>query len=261
MVASAVCIAITLFWVQNDSRNLIAAKIAQFSNDAIEQRNYSKAIDEIELAIDLIPYAPIFHLAKSNIFEQQNLDLSLQMAQLENEISLAGQGASQEVESTDVIGQARARAEQIHTRQIELLRNAYEEVKLALKWNALDHRAWSRAAEYSRELGASDPSLAPEAIEVNRTLVALLPSYWQTQDALAWAYVRVGQPDLAMAPLERALEITGGSTNDYLAYYIRGFALRDMGRTDEAIEALQKSIDLLPTPGAEMLLSQLHQRE
>ena len=256
-VALVASITIAAFWFQNDPPNLIAARIAQFSANALEERDYSLAVREIDLAIDLVPHSPVFHLRKGGILERESLTLSSQVARLESDTAQRLQETTDSAERDAIATQAQAQIDQWRRRQIDLFRIAYDEAKLALEWNAMDHRALSRAGEYSRELGAVDPTVRAEAILVNRTLVELLPAYWQTQDALAWAYVRTGQPELALAPLDRALEITGGSTNGYLAYYIRGVALNDLGRTQEAIEALEQSMQLTPTPVAELLLVQL----
>jgi tetratricopeptide (TPR) repeat protein/O-antigen ligase len=256
-VALVASITIAAFWFQNDPPNLIAAKIAQFSANALEERDYSLAVGEIDLAIDLVPYSPVFHLHKGGILEQERLTLSSQVALLESDTAQRLQEITDPVKREAIATQAQAQIDQWNRRQVDLFRIAYDEAKLALEWNAMDHRALSQAGQYSRELGAVDPTVRAEAIMINRTLVELLPAYWQAQDALAWAYVLTGQPELALAPLDRALKINSGSTNGSLAYYIRGVALNDLGRTQEAIEALEQSMELTPTLVADLLLRQL----
>ena len=144
--------------------------------------------------------------------------------------------------------------------RLSLMQQAYDEMQAVLDRNPLDHRAWSRSADYLRELSiaAGDVSSA-DAIRDAEILVRLMPGFWQAQAALASSYVRLGGYEEGLQAVARAKELsaTSGRPDIHLVYYVEAQALQALGRIDEAIQAAETSIRLRRNPLAQRLLEQL----
>jgi O-antigen ligase len=130
----------------------------------------------------------------------------------------------------------------VRTRQLE---QAYLQAQAVLERNPLDQRAWSRAGEFRRELAVSDRGSASIALYDSQVLVALLPGFWQAYTSLAWAYLRLEDPENSLEQLVLAKELAVASSNRpelWLLYYVEALALDALGRSDEAIAAARQSI-------------------
>ena len=66
----------------------------------------------------------------------------------------------------------------------------------------------SRAGMFKREIAvfASDVSSA-QGVRDSEILAQLMPGFWQTQAALAWAYVRLGAYEAGLEAVARATEL------------------------------------------------------
>lgn len=142
----------------------------------------------------------------------------------------------------------------------EAIQSAYEEVRAVLDRNPLDHRAWSRAGEFLRELAIVTGDLSPEeAIRDSEILVQLMPGFWQAQAALANSYVRLGRYEDGLEAVARAKELsaTAFRADIHLVYYVEAVALQALGRIPEAIRAAELSIARRPSTAAQRLLDRL----
>ena len=75
---------------------------------------------------------------------------------------------------------------------------------------------------------------------------------------LGWTYVVAGAPELALGPLDEALELMGDdSTDSYLVLYMRAVAYRDLGRHPEAIAAARASVAARANSPASRILRDL----
>lgn len=142
--------------------------------------------------------------------------------------------------------------------RIDYFRKAYALAMDALERNPMDHRGWSRAGEYARELAVLTPAYAAQSVYDNTVLVNLMPGFWQARTALAWAFLRVQNYEAALDTVEDAkginiLETRGAN----LAYYIQASASESLGRTDEARAAAHCSLAYLPTNQALDILGRL----
>ena len=102
------------------------------------------------------------------------------------------------------------------------------------------------------------PGQAADAIYRNQVLVNLMPGFWQARTALAWSLVQLDQFEASLRVVQEAKDIRVlDSTGAYLAYYIQGAALRELGQADEARAAAHCSIAYNPTNQAIDLLRML----
>lgn len=216
-------VAATLWW-QATARPVLASRDAAVANAAFARGDLNEGFATLGAALGWQPASALFHVRRGDALAQVS------------------------------------RRQATPEAQLTMMREAEREGQLGLAWNAMDQRIWSRIGEYSREAAflASDPASVQHALHVNRLLTELLPGYWQALGALAWAEVRLGQPSEALATTEESLAITrDGLPEESLAYFIRGVALRELGRLDEAVAALQLSIDAQPTGPAITTLQEI----
>jgi len=96
-----------------------------------------------------------------------------------------------------------------------------------------------------------------EAIPVYMDAATLAPEQSLILTGLGMAYLQVGELTAAHLNLRRAILNDGGYYRSRFGY---GFVLDRMGRSDEAIVQLQRSIELLPTVKAVFLLARCHAR-
>ena len=141
-----------------------------------------------------------------------------------------------------------------------LVEQAYEEMQAVLQRNPLDHRAWSRAGEYLRELSADSDAVSPaDGVRDSQILVQLMPGFWQPQMALAWSYVRLGAYEEGLRAVARAkaLAATTGRDDAQLVHYVEAVALENLGRIDEAVVAAELATRPRSYPPADQLLARL----
>ena len=188
------------FWVPAVFANVNSAIVAAGAKTAAEAGQLQQALDLYGVARDLAPSAPIYHL------------------RLGQTLFAAGTRQADREE------------------KIKLYEEAYGEVRLVLARNPLDHRAWSRAGEYRRELGLLNDEPADEAVHDTAVLAALMPGFWQSQSALAWSYVRLGRFEEGLAVVQVAKELSvsaNASSGVHLLYYVEAAALNGLGRIEE----------------------------
>jgi O-antigen ligase len=144
--------------------------------------------------------------------------------------------------------------------KLSLFSQAYRWALSVLERNPLDHRAWSRAAEFHRELGALRDEPAITSARETLVLSRLLPGFWQAHTGLAWSYARRGEFEAALPPVEVARELIGSQPdNTELAfyYYTRAITMQGLGRDEEAITAAQHAFRLQPVSFVLDLLHEL----
>ena len=102
----------------------------------------------------------------------------------------------------------------------------------------------------------------PEAIRLYNESLSMLPNSWAIRDQLAETYIRAGQPDAALQPLQDSLRITEGSFGSAKAYYLLGVANRDLGELETAATALESALAVQSTavwaPEALKMLTELY---
>jgi tetratricopeptide (TPR) repeat protein len=82
-----------------------------------------------------------------------------------------------------------------------------------------------------------------DAIRLHQETVALIPTSWPVRGRLGEVYVRVGQPELAIEPLEESLAVTKDSKYSAPALFYLGRAYRDLGKLEQAVQSLERSLE------------------
>ena len=143
----------------------------------------------------------------------------------------------------------------------QAIQDAYAEVKAVLDRNPLDHRAWSRAGEFLRELAVVTGDVPlKEAVRASEIFLQLMPGFWQAHAALAWSYVRLGAYEEGLRVADEALALSANSTalaDTHLVLYTSALAYEGLGRVDDAIDAAKRSVSQKPNPSAQQLLDRL----
>ena len=193
---------------------------------AFKDGEFESSIRRLDKAIDLAPDVMAYRLNKA--------------------IALTAQGA--EMEELE--------------ERVPFIAEARRQVFQAIERNPMAHRPWVQAADYTRELAYIDAVNGPVAIRTHEIVAALLPGYWKTHNAVAGGYLRFGDPEDALEPLDRSVAITGTGTESAQALFLLGSALEQIGRSEDAIISLVASLQLAPNSGdareAYRLLSNLY---
>ncbi len=126
------------------------------------------------------------------------------------------------------------------------IENARQMAKQAI---AIDHRnakAWALMGSVHRSSHQWEACL-----NCNHRALLIQPDYPEVQLAIADAYRQLGRPQRSIATLDRMIDLhpTENSTADSML--IRGLALADMGRNEEAIAVLSKASEKLPVDHAD----------
>ena len=72
-----------------------------------------------------------------------------------------------------------------------------------------------------------------------------------------WSYLRVGEDEKALETLAVAKQLSVSAGRSHLIAYVEAVALRNLGRTEEAIEAATRSMTLGRNTAAQQLLKDL----
>ena len=83
-----------------------------------------------------------------------------------------------------------------------------------------------------------------EAIRYYVELTQMIPSSWPLYNSLGTAYLRLGQPEKALESLQKSLTFTGRSTETSQALYLQGLAYQRSEDLPNAIDALERSLEL-----------------
>ena len=83
-----------------------------------------------------------------------------------------------------------------------------------------------------------------EAIRYYVELTKMIPSSWPLYNSLGTAYLRLGQPEKALEPLQKSLTFSGSSTQASQALYLQGLAYQRLGDSPKAIDSFERSLGL-----------------
>lgn len=220
-VLGVVTIGLTVFWTLADVPQVLAANRATDAEDALKQGDLATAVTIFQEAIDFAPYAPLYHIRRS-----------------------------------EALGQLAARAPDAG-RRATIMDSAVQEAQKAVAWNPFDQRAWSRAAEYAREAAIARQAGKDAAIHQAQVLAALMPGFWQAHAVLGWSYTQLREPDKGLQELDLALRYVGDGPSGFFVEFFRAVTLEALGRRGEAMAAAQRSLELRRTNEALTLLARL----
>ena len=220
--ASMLCVLLAVAWWSATLSPVVAARLSGEAIGAFEQGRVQRGISDLERAIDWQPRQALLHIQLSD--------------------ALRGLAAAQEEAP----------------RAAEGLRRAQDAIEEARAWNSADYRVWTRLSGMSRAAAELSGEGAGQALHYAKIVTVLLPGFTQPFIDLAWTYMQAGQPDAALAQSDAALDLAGsGATDAANAWFVRGLALAELDRQEEAAAALRKSIELRPTQQAQDALDAL----
>ena len=143
-----------------------------------------------------------------------------------------------------------------------LIERALLEVSKIIDRQPMDNRTWSRIADMEKALAKIDPTKRDNAFHSSSLLTELLPGFWQPHAALAWTYAELGEYQKALNEVEIAAKLSldanaSASSQAPFIPFVEAFSLEGLGRTTEAIDAVNRSLEMRRTEPAEVLLSKL----
>jgi len=227
--ALAVIFVVAFLWWQATARPVIASFEARNADEAFAAGQLIEAFAHIDRAQKWHPAATLFYVRKANAAS-----------------SLARHQPTPEA-------------------TLQQMLEADHEAREALEGNPLDQRVWLLRAGLSLDIallqGGTDVAAASvdEALHVNELITNLLPGYWQAFALLALANVRLGLPEEGLTLAKESIAIAGETANASQPYFIKGSALRDLERFDEAVAAFETSITLAPNEPAIGALRELQE--
>ena len=218
----------TLTWFKSIN-NVRAAVSADNAAAQFRTGNLSSSLQAIDRAIDLAPNVSSYYSERNSIY-----------ATLRSDLKYAG--------VIDCSGVPGATETQRHE-------NCLSEKLLSGSRAWLDNRQVSLQSRFSTARSAlgiglrtDDAGLVVEALRLYRESAEMVPSSWRGWNQLAEAHILAGQTDMALAALDRALEITVGTERQYRSLRIQAEAHRSAGDTQKALDKLQEAIDLHHRP-------------
>jgi adenylate cyclase len=118
--------------------------------------------------------------------------------------------------------------------------------------NAYANLAFVNTLEVVFGVSKSPKDSLDRAEELATKAIALDNSNWYAHGALSFTYVFKKQPDKALSAAERAVSF---NPNSQFSWYVRGMALNNLERYEEAILDFKKSLRLSPVPLSHTLFS------
>jgi tetratricopeptide (TPR) repeat protein len=94
-----------------------------------------------------------------------------------------------------------------------------------------------------------------DAIRLQQEAIAMVPTSWPMRLRLGEVYIKAGQTELALKPLEESLAITQDSGLSDTALFYLGMAYHRLGKTEQAVQALERSLEPKPGPGGGLNVS------
>ncbi len=224
--ASVLCVLLVIVWWSATLSPLMAARASGQAIEAFEQGRVQQGISELERAIDWHPRQALLHLQLSDALRG--------LADAQGEPAQVAEG----------------------------LRRAQDAIEGAREWNPADHRVWSRLSDMARAVAELTGEGTEQALRYAKIMTVLLPGFAQPSITLSAAYLQAEQFDAALAQSDAALTLAGGETAYAAqAWYLRGLALAELDRRDEAAAALRQSIELQPTQHAQDALTALEAQD
>ncbi|MCH7744592.1 MAG: O-antigen ligase family protein [Chloroflexi bacterium] len=195
-------------------KNVNYVRAATLGADGIaefQQRDLLSGLELMDRAIDLAPDVGFYYITRAEMMEAFVL-----------------QNASDETEKV--------------SEQYALLRRA-------LDANPLSHEVRLALAAYALKLAemGKDEILGAEALKLFNELALMLPGHEEVYNDWAIAYLKLGQPEQALAVLDAYASFVEGRAEPSLdTLYLRSVAYEDMGQIEDALVALREFLTERP---------------
>ena len=227
-----------------------AAQIAASSRDRFQEENFQESHRLMSKAIDKAPDVPIYYHNLSGIYDSyrqfaiSNPDRNLQSC--EQFFSL----------------EPRADRPQSDRPYAGCAEEAYLSNLMGFRKNSTSPQAKLVLANSTLQLALLDREAYKgkdeEVIRYYDELTKMIPASWPLHNALGTAFLRLGRPSEALAPLENSLVMTKGAPESAQAYYLKGLAHRSLEETQKAIDSFERSLAVSSNnPNADEIRRQL----
>ncbi|MBM3941997.1 MAG: hypothetical protein FJ316_03555 [SAR202 cluster bacterium] len=132
--------------------------------------------------------------------------------------------------------------------RICLARQAYLANREGVARRPLHFRAHLALADSAAALAALDldSKLVHEAAQEHQKAASMAPYLWTSWVKLGALHIQFGQPQQALAALDRALAITGNTTYAAGVLVFRGLAYQDIGQPAQALADFDRAIGINP---------------
>lgn len=176
--------------------------------------NLESSLEEIDKAIALAPGAAFHHNNRATIF----------LSYLLNPETTIEPGCYNQVE-------------------LQYL-NCIATQSLESNLNSVYAQPFNFRARISAGNSAFNANLLDSAVDFYSAASAMVPNSWASRNDLAESLIDTGAFENSLAELDHSLRITQDSLHSTRALYLRGKALMELGRFDDAIDSFKKTISL-----------------
>ena len=131
----------------------------------------------------------------------------------------------------------------------EIVSEQYTLLRRAFDANPLSHEVRLALAAYALKLAEMEgnENLGPVAVGMYSELAVMLPGHEKEHNDWAIAYLKLGQPEQALAVLDAYASFVEGHAEPLLdTLYLRSVAYEDMGNIEETLVALRKFLTERP---------------
>ena len=120
----------------------------------------------------------------------------------------------------------------------------YRQSQQWVEMRPFNFRSRLALADSARDLGllTQDDALNDMSTRLYHEVAEMLPSSWPLWNRLAEVHIQVGQPSLALAPLEKSLGITGNTELSFDALLLQARAYHSLGQLTMAIGSAGQAI-------------------
>ena len=228
-----------LTWDKN-ANYFWAGRQASQARDTFKEGNFQDSHQIINSAISKAPDIPFYYHNLAGIYD------SFRQFKANNPNS--GLPPCQQFFSLET----RGNAPQVDTKETRCAEEAYLANLKSVEKNRNSPQAKLNLANSTMKLALlgfetdGDETLRDKAIRLYTELTQMVPWSWPFNDALGAAYLSLGQPEKALAPLDRSLAITTNSAVSGQAHYLKGRAYEQLSRHNEAVASFRSSLKVAP---------------
>ena len=215
-----------LTWFKTIQYPLAAREVAK-GKEFLRQGNFEAGLEAFDLAVQLAPDVPPYYDYRAAVYEDYAKHSNNSRVPREKECSLQHTTIGISYEEC-------------------LLHKAYLSKLPAIEARPLYFRSYLSVGETALELASMNPGIYPpsEAVRRYQKVVQFVPHDWRYRNKLALAYIKTGQPQAALQPLQESLALTEGTVHSAYAMYLQGVAHINMGQYATGVEYVEDSLVL-----------------
>ena len=213
---------------------IVAAQAVELARDG----DLHRSLPSLARAIDLAPDVPNYHNRRANVF-------SALRQSVEDGTNASGSEVNDLEQICGLLG-----GEQSY--EFCLASQTYGENRAGSEHRPLNFRSKLALADSALELArlGNDNELVDKVLRAYRELTQLVPQSWPLHNALAAAYLELGQPERAVKAAQQSLAINQDANTNFQAMVVRGLAHLQLRRPESAIADFDEVIRLQPQNAA-----------